>query len=161
MLGTLELVDERQRVADRRQQDVAAGLVGLGLDREPHVVALVHDVLPRAGRRPPCSGRARRADVLGGARLGALAAAPADVDLGAELGGQVEVAHHLADREAADVAVVGGEAAVLEDRVGEEVGGRGRDDQAGVGEALLEAGDDRVARRRRRCRRGSRRRRGS
>ena len=44
-LGPLEGLDERQRVADRRQQDVAARLVGLGLDREPQVVALVGDVL--------------------------------------------------------------------------------------------------------------------
>src|SRR5690606_27892889 len=44
-LGVLELVDEGERVADRRQQDVAAGLVGLGLDREADVVALVERVL--------------------------------------------------------------------------------------------------------------------
>ena len=128
----------------RRQQDVAAGLVGLGLDREPHVVALVHDVLREQvhGLLVAIEGRA---DVLGRTRLGALAAAPADVRLGAEFGGQVEVAHHLADREAAYVAVVGRERTLLEDRVGEQVRGRGRDGEAGVGEALLEAGDDRVA----------------
>ena len=44
-LGPVEGLDERQRVADGRQQDVAARLVGLGLDREPQVVALVDDVL--------------------------------------------------------------------------------------------------------------------
>jgi hypothetical protein len=44
-LGALERVDERERVAERRQQDVAAGLVGLRLDREADVVALVGDVV--------------------------------------------------------------------------------------------------------------------
>ena len=33
-LGLLELVDERERVADGRQEDVAARLVGLRLERE-------------------------------------------------------------------------------------------------------------------------------
>jgi hypothetical protein len=40
-LGTLERVDEREGVPDRRQQDVAARLVRLRLDREADVVALV------------------------------------------------------------------------------------------------------------------------
>ena len=40
----LERVDERQRVPDGRQQDVAARLVRLRLDREPDLVALVEDV---------------------------------------------------------------------------------------------------------------------
>ena len=44
-LGVLERVDEGERVADGRQQDVAAGLVRLGLDGEAQVVALVGDVL--------------------------------------------------------------------------------------------------------------------
>ena len=43
-LGVLQLVDERQRVADGRQEDVAAGLVRLGLEGEADVVALVVDV---------------------------------------------------------------------------------------------------------------------
>ena len=40
-LRVLELVDERERVADRRQEDVAARLVGLRLEREPQLVALL------------------------------------------------------------------------------------------------------------------------
>ena len=40
-VAVLELGDEGQRVPDRRQQDVAARLVRLGLDGEPDVVALV------------------------------------------------------------------------------------------------------------------------
>ena len=131
-------------MADRREQDVAAGLVGLGLDGEAQVVALLGDVVAEEveGLLHPVQ---RDAGVLRGAVLRTLATAPRDVHLGAELGGQVDVAHHLAQREAADVAVVVGEAAGLEDRVAEEVGRRGGDHEAGVGEALLEAGDDLVA----------------
>ena len=40
----VELGDQRERVADGRQQDVAAGLVGLGLEGEADVVATVLDV---------------------------------------------------------------------------------------------------------------------
>ena len=64
--------------------------------------------------------------------LGALAAAPEDVDAGAELGGQVDVAHRLADGRAPHAAVVGRERAVLEGRVAEQVGRRHRHDQAGA-----------------------------
>src|SRR4029453_9626066 len=44
-VGVLELVDERQRVADGRQEDVAPRLVRLGLDRKPHAIAAVDRVL--------------------------------------------------------------------------------------------------------------------
>src|SRR6202042_1470215 len=44
-LGTLKAVDECQCVADGRQQDVAARLVRLWLDREPDGIALPGDVL--------------------------------------------------------------------------------------------------------------------
>ena len=139
-LGALERVDEGDRVAEGRQQDVAARLVRLRLDGEADVVALVGDVVAEQ-----VDGLAvaleRRADVLGGVVLGALAAAPHDEGLGAELGGEVEVAQHLAQREAAHGAVVRGEAAVLEDRRAEQVGGDHRHDEAGVGERLLEAVD--------------------
>lgn len=139
-LGVLQLVDERQRVADGRQQDVAARLVRLGLDGEPDVVALVdhiggqqvHALLVTAERGP---------DVLGGPGLGALAAAPADVGGRAELGGQVDVAHHLPQGVAPHVAVVAGEAAVLEDRVGEQVRGGHRDLQTGLRQRLPETLD--------------------
>ena len=127
-------------MAEGRQQDVAAGLVRLGLDGEPDVVALVGDVLAEQ-----VDGLAvaleRLPDVLRGVVLGALAAAPHDEGLGAELGGEVEVADHLAHREAAHGAVVRGEAAVFEDGGAEQVGGDHRDDQAGVGEGALEAVD--------------------
>ena len=74
--GCVELADERDRVADRRQQDVAARLVRLRLEREPDVVAL----LARRSRRAVFSASRYRSsaagDVLAAAGLGALAAAP-------------------------------------------------------------------------------------
>ncbi|MDQ1175205.1 hypothetical protein QE430_003512 [Microbacterium testaceum] len=139
-LGALERVDERDRVAERRQQDVAARLVGLGLDGEADVVALVGDVVAEQ-----VDGLAvaleRLADVLRGIVLGALAAAPHDEGLGAELGGEVEVAQHLAQRETTHLTVVRGEAAVLEHGGREEVGGHHRRDDAGVVHRALEAVD--------------------
>ena len=130
-VGVFELVDERQRVADGGQQDVAARLVRLGLDREPHPVALVDRVLGERVDRLPVPVE-RGADVLGEVDLRALAAAPEHVDLGAELGGQVHVAHHLAHRVPAHAAVVAGEAAVLEHRVAEQVGGDHRHHHPGL-----------------------------
>ena len=114
-LGAVERLDERDRVTDGGQQDVAARLVRLGLDREPDVVALVGHVLAEH-----VDGLAvaleRTADVLRRVVLGALAAAPHDEGLGAELDAELELAHRLAHREATHVAVVRREAAVLEDR---------------------------------------------
>ena len=101
-LGVLQLGDEREGVADRRQQDVAARLVGLRLDREAQVVALVDDVLAEEveGLLHPIE---RDGGVLGRAVLRTLAAAPGDVHLGAQVRGEVDVAHHLAQGEPADV----------------------------------------------------------
>ena len=90
-LGSLERVDERERVAERRQQDVAARLVGLRLDREADVVALVGDVVAEQVHGLAVALE-RLADVLRGVVLGALAAAPHDEGLRAELGGEVELA---------------------------------------------------------------------
>ena len=87
------------------------------------------------------------ADVLRCVVLGALAAAPHDEGLGAELGTEVELAHRLAHREATHAAVVRGEAAVLEHGRAEQVGGHHRDDEAGVLEALLQAVDLLLSRR--------------
>ena len=143
-LGALERGDEVQRVADGRQEDVPARLVGLGLDRELEVVAVVDDVVAEDVDRLAVALQ-RVARVLRHARLGALAAAPEDVDLGAQLGGDVDEVHRLADRRAADPAVVGGERAVLERGVAEEVRRRHADAQPGVVERGLEARDDPVA----------------
>ena len=98
----------------------------------------------------------RGAHVLGGVDLGALAAAPEHVRRRAELGGQVEVAHHLAQREPAHAAVVARERAVLEHRVGEQVRRHHRDDHPGLGQRVLEALDVPGRARRRRLPNGTR-----
>ncbi len=143
-LGALQPLDEGEGVADRGQQNVAARLVGLGLDGELQVVALLDDVLAEEieGLLHPVQGGPY---VLGRPGLRAFPSAPGHIGAGAQLGGQVDVAECLAQRVAADAAVVGGEGAVLEDGVGEEVGGCHRDDQAGGVQCLPEAFDGRLA----------------
>ena len=115
-LGFLERRDERDRVPDGRQQDVAPRLVRLRLDREADVVALVGHVL-REQVDALAIPLECRADVLCRVVLGALAAAPHDERLRSELGTEVELAERLAHCEPANRAVVRGESAVLEDRV--------------------------------------------
>lgn len=142
--GALQALDEGQGVPDGGQQDVAARLVRLGLDGEAQVVALLGDVLAEQveGLLHPVE---RDLDVLRRAGLGALPAAPGHVHGGAELDGEVDVAEGLAQGEAAYVPVVGGERAVLEDRVGEEVRSGHRHREPGAVQGGPEALDDRVA----------------
>ena len=116
-LGAVQHRDEVQRMAHGGQEDVAAGLVGLGLDGELQLVALLDHVVGQQVDRLAVTLE-RVARVLGHAHLGALAPAPEDVDLGAELGPEVDGEHRLADRRPAHAAVVGGEGAVLERRDG-------------------------------------------
>ena len=139
-VAVLERVDEGQRVPHRGQQDVAARLVRLRLDREPDVVALLAHVLAEQVQALGVPVE-RGPDVLGGPRLGALAPAPEDVGLRAEVRRQVQVAHHLGQREPPDLAVVGGERPVPEHRVAEQVGGGGGHHQAGLGQRLAEGAD--------------------
>ncbi len=143
-VGVLEGGDEGQGVTGRRQQDVPARLVGLRLDGEPQVVALVDAVLGEQIQALAIALQ-RRLDVLGRVDLGALAAAPEHERLRAEVGGQVEIAQDLAQRVPAHAAVVAGERPVLEHRVGEGVGGDHRHDQAGLVQGVLELRDDLVA----------------
>ena len=140
-VAVLELLDEGEGVAHGGQEDVAAGLVGLGLEADAQVVALGLDV---AGHGVDALGVALVGgeQVLGAVVLGALTAAPHHEGGGAELGGEVHVREHLAQAEAAHGAVVGGEGAVLEDGVGEGVGGDHLDHQAGLLGDLLELIDD-------------------
>ena len=139
-LRALQRVDEREGVAKRRQQDVATGFVRLRLNREADDVPLVGHIVTQQVHGFAIAVESR-ADVLGRVILGTLAAAPHHEGLGSELCGEVEVAQHLAESEAANRAVVRREAAVLEDRCAEQVGGDHRNDEAGVGECLLEAVD--------------------
>ena len=144
-VAVLEAGDESQRVADGRQQDVAAGLVGLRLDGEAETVAAVDGVL-REHVDALAVAVQRRPDILGGIGLGALAAAPEHVGRRAQLGRQVHVAHHLAQRVPAYLPVVAGECAVLEHRVGEQVGGDHRHHQTGLVQRGAEPLDVLVAR---------------
>ena len=143
-VAVVQLGDEGQRMADGGQEDVATGLVGLGLQTDLEVVALGLDV---AGDRVQALLVAVEGgvQVLGGVVLGALAPAPHDECGGAELGGQVHVAQDFAQAEAADGAVVVGQPAVLEDRVGEGVGGDHLDDDARRVRGLLDLHDAVVA----------------
>ena len=80
----------------------------------------------------------RGVQVLRPVVLAALAAAPHDEGLGAHLGGEVDGAQHLAQAEPAHAAVVGGEAAVLEDGVAEGVRRDHLDGEAGAVGRVLE-----------------------
>src|SRR6266508_4043786 len=136
-LRVSEPVDERQTVADGRQEDVAARLVGLGLEGEAQLVALPQDVLAEEVDRLLVAVE-RGAHVLG-VRLAALAVAPQDVDARADLGGHVYVVERLADRVAPHRRVVGGEGTLPEHRVAEEVGGGHRHHHPGLVEGAAEA----------------------
>ena len=130
-VAVLELGDQRQGVPGGRQEDVAARLVRLGLQRDPQVVALRLDVAGD-GVEALLVALHRGVDVLGAVVLAALAPAPHDEGRRTQLGGQVDRAQHLAQPEPAHAAVVGGQPAVLEHRVAEGVGGDHLDDQAGA-----------------------------
>ena len=88
-LRMIERGDEGQHAADGRQIQVAARLVRLRLDGELDVVALAEDVFAQEVERlAEPLGRLDR--ILAGVDLDALAAAPEDEDLRAQLGGDVE-----------------------------------------------------------------------
>ena len=121
-----------------------ARLVGLGLEGEDEVVLPVLDVVGEEveGVAEALAGLER---VLGGVALDALAAAPEDVHLRPELDAEVDGVHRLLQGVGAHPRVVGGEGAVLESGVAEEVGGGHGDHDPGVGQGLLEVLDDLVA----------------
>ena len=137
-LGVVQGLNEGQCVAHGRQEGVAAGLIGLGLDGEADVVALVLDV---AREEVQCLAVALECvlRLLGCGRFHTFASTPEDVRRRAELGGNVEIAHRLRDRVAAYISIVGCEGAILEERVPEEIGRRHRADDPGLIERLLEA----------------------
>ena len=139
-LRALEGVDECHRVPQRRQQDVATGLIRFRLDREPNVVALICNVL-REHVDSLAVALERALDVFCRVVLGAFTAAPHHEGLRAELDTEFELAHGLAHRVAAHAAVVGGESTVFEDGGAEKVGGDHRHDDPGVCHRLLEAVD--------------------
>ena len=81
-LAVLERLDEGQRMSDGGQEHVAARLVGLRLEREPNVVALVDGVLAEDVEGLLEAVEGSRGEVLRRIDLGALAAAPEDVGPG-------------------------------------------------------------------------------
>ena len=83
MSRVLERGDERQRVPDGGQQDVAARLVRLGLEGESQVVAAFDAVLGEEVERLAVAVE-RGADVFGDVDLRPLASAPEHVGRRAE-----------------------------------------------------------------------------
>ena len=126
---------------DGGQEHVAPRLVRLRLDGDDERVAALADVGAAQvdGLGVAVEGGAH---VLGRLGLHALAPAPHDVDLGAQLGPEVDGVERLGHRVAAHVRVVGDERALLEDGLAEEVGRRHRHLHAGLVEGLAEALQD-------------------
>ena len=126
------------------QIDVAARLVGLGLERELEIVAL-RDIVPGQEVQALAEPLHAVAGILAGVGLRAFAPAPEHVDSRAQLRAEVHGAHGLLQGVRAHFGIVGRERAVLEDRVGEQVRGRHRHDKPVVAQGLLELGDDLIA----------------
>ena len=143
-VGLVEGGDERQGVADGRQERVATGLVGLGFEGEAGRVAAIADVAAQEVERLPIprqGGEWR----FGGNSFDSLAAAPEDVRLGAELGSEVDRPHRLLECVTPDVSIAGRERPVLERRMPEQVRRGHRHDHAGRVEGLAEPIEDDVA----------------
>ena len=143
-LRMLELVDEGQRVSDGGQEDVATRLIRLGLDGEPHGVALLDDIRRENVERLLVAIE-RGANILCRAGLRTLTAAPEHDDSGAELGGEIEIVSNLAQRETPDVAVIRGERTVAKHRVREQVGRDHRHHQPGAVHRAAQAIDGRCS----------------
>ena len=120
-LGMIQRVDQRQCVPDRREEDVAAGLVRLRLQRELVVVALRDGVFTEEVERV-AEPLHRLLRILRGVGLRALSAAPEDVRRRAELLAEVHRAHGLLQRVPANFRVDARERAVAENGVAEQIG---------------------------------------
>src|SRR5262245_55332415 len=140
----IERVDETQVGAGRREVDVAARLVRLGLERELVAVALRDRIFAEEVHRF-AEPLYRLAGVSPRVDLGAFAPPPEDVYLRAYFGAEVHRAHGFLNRVKADARVVRRERAVLEDGVGEEIRGRHRDDHPVIAQSFFELADDLVA----------------
>src|ERR1700722_13563689 len=112
----LQLRDEGKRVPDGGKENVAARLIGLGLDGKTHGVALLDDI-PGEDVEGLLVAVKRGANVLCGAGLRTFATSPEHHDARTELGSEIEVVQHFAQRETAHLAVICREGAVAEDRV--------------------------------------------
>ncbi len=140
-VGMLERLDESEAVAGGGEVDVSAGFVGFGFEGEAVVVALLHGVFAEE-----VEGLAEAIEaidgIFAGIGFGTFASAPEDVDFRAELGAEVHGGHGFLDSVRADFCVAGGEGAVFEDGVAEEVGGGHGDFEVVVVEGFFEVGDD-------------------
>ena len=129
-LRPFEALDERERVPDRRQEDVASRLVRLRFERKPRVVAAIAHVRATEidGLLVPVE---RGADIFRGVRFRTLTPTPHDVDGRAQLDAEIDRIERLRDCVAANRRVVRRERAFLEDGVREEIRRRHRHFHAG------------------------------
>ena len=127
-VGMSEGLDEGQRMSHRGQQNVASGFVGLGFDGEADSDTLIDHVLAQQINRFSIPFE-RCSHVLGRVVFASFTTTPHDKGVRSEFCGQVDVAQHLAEGEPTHCTVVAGEPAVLEDRLGEQVGRHHRHDQ--------------------------------
>ena len=145
-LGVFERLDEGKHRAGGGEEDVAARLVGLGLERELDLVPLVLHVaaqeIHRLAHPFQCVER-----VLPRVRFRSLPTAPENVDAGSQRDAQVDRVHRFLKRIGADFRIVARERAVAEGGIAEEIRGGHRHHEPGVRERLPEAGDDLPARR--------------
>ena len=113
-------------------KDVSSRFVRLRLDRESDVVATIDNELGEKVESLP-EALQGRTNILCGVGVRTLTPTPEDISRRSELGGEVEIAHDLANRVSANLTIVARESPVLEDRVGEEVGrDHGHDDASGI-----------------------------
>ena len=143
-VGMVERRDEAEIRAGRRHVDVAARLVGLGLERELEAVLPIDRILAEEVDRvaQPLDRFVRRAAGVG---FRALASAPQHENAGAKLRAEIHRPHRLLQREGAHAGVVRGERAVAKHRIEEQVDGGHRHDEAMRPAGLLELADDVVA----------------
>ena len=127
-VGVGEGLDESQRMSHRGQQNVASGLVGFGFDGEADSDILIDHVLAQQIKRFSIPLQ-RCSNVLGRIVFASFTTTPHDKGVRPEFCGQVDVAQDLAECEPTHCAVIAGEPAVLEDRLGEQVRRHHRHDQ--------------------------------
>ena len=135
--GAVKGGDESQHRTHGWQKQVSARLVGLGLERKAHAVALVDAVIAEEIERL-AKPRVASGQVLGGVDFGALAATPENIGFSAQLSTQIDRPHRFLEGEAAHLRIVGGKSTFLEYRVREKVGGRHGDLETVIVERLLE-----------------------
>ncbi len=118
-------------MTDGRQQDVAAGLIGLGFERDPRAVIALGDVgghgVDRFGQTVE-----RLGDGLGRVGLGPFTTAPQYEDAGAQLRAEVNGVERLGECETANVGIIRGQRALFEDRPREEIDRGHRNLQTGA-----------------------------